>query len=216
MEEVSANQGRTVIFVSHNMGAIIKLCKKTILLQSGRRVLYSSSTKAVNKYLSYDKQTGDGLFVRNNFSPAEDLIKSAELLNSKTKRVNSFRYDESLYIKLKTNPKIKHKFGVELRIKNSRQELIAYASSWISDKKREGYYQPGQTVIVCLPKIKFTQDTYTIDFICRIPYVQHVDNWWDYVNFTVTSCRPDTSPIPIKLTDNLGSLIISDATFNSK
>jgi lipopolysaccharide transport system ATP-binding protein len=36
MEEVSRNEGRTVLFVSHNMGTIKRLCKTGILLKSGQ------------------------------------------------------------------------------------------------------------------------------------------------------------------------------------
>jgi lipopolysaccharide transport system ATP-binding protein len=36
MEQVAANNGRTVLFVSHNAGAISALCSKGILLRSGR------------------------------------------------------------------------------------------------------------------------------------------------------------------------------------
>ena len=35
MDEVSRNQGRTVLFVSHNMEAILKLCTRAIFLESG-------------------------------------------------------------------------------------------------------------------------------------------------------------------------------------
>ncbi len=36
MEEISRNEGRTVLFVSHNMGTIKRLCKTGILLKSGQ------------------------------------------------------------------------------------------------------------------------------------------------------------------------------------
>ena len=36
MQEVSSEQGRTVLFVSHNMAAITKLCNKGILLNQGK------------------------------------------------------------------------------------------------------------------------------------------------------------------------------------
>jgi len=216
MDEVSKKYGRTVIFVSHNMGAIINLCKKSILLKNGKLVLYSNSDEIINKYLSYDKQSGDGFFIRNNLNLTKDLIISAELLNNKMKRVNSFQYNEDIYILLRTNPKLKQKFSVELRIKNSRQELIAYVSSWINNKNRECPYLPGQTIMIHLPKIKFVQDTYIIDIICRIPNVYHVDNWWNCINFTISNCHPNGSPISIKISEYLGSFILSDTICSLK
>lgn len=46
MNEVSRSQGRTVLFVSHNMDAVLKLCTRAILLESGR-VRSTGEAKAV-------------------------------------------------------------------------------------------------------------------------------------------------------------------------
>ena len=51
MKEVS-KQGRTVLFVSHNMQAIQGLCKNTILLENGEINDFGPTDKVVNKYLN--------------------------------------------------------------------------------------------------------------------------------------------------------------------
>lgn len=48
-----ANEGRTVIFVSHNMSAIIRLTTDTIVLEKGQVVMQAPSTEAVDYYLSH-------------------------------------------------------------------------------------------------------------------------------------------------------------------
>lgn len=50
MNEVSSNEGRTILFVSHNMGAIHSLCERGILIDSGQVVLDSSATKCIAEY----------------------------------------------------------------------------------------------------------------------------------------------------------------------
>jgi lipopolysaccharide transport system ATP-binding protein len=50
MEEVSG-QGRTVLFVSHNMQAVQKLCKTGILLKQGSIIANGGIDSVVNKYL---------------------------------------------------------------------------------------------------------------------------------------------------------------------
>lgn len=56
MEDVSST-GRTIIFVSHNMSAVKKLCKRGILLQQGQVVFDGSIQDAVDKYSQhYDVQ----------------------------------------------------------------------------------------------------------------------------------------------------------------
>jgi ABC-type polysaccharide/polyol phosphate transport system ATPase subunit len=51
MNDVSKNQGRTVLFVSHNMGAIQKLCGSALLLQNGTMVIKSKTEETINVYL---------------------------------------------------------------------------------------------------------------------------------------------------------------------
>jgi len=51
MEDVG-QQGRTVLFVSHNMPAITRLCERTILLDDGRVLEDGSSHRVVGVYLS--------------------------------------------------------------------------------------------------------------------------------------------------------------------
>ncbi|MEW5747137.1 MAG: Wzt carbohydrate-binding domain-containing protein, partial [Nitrospirota bacterium] len=51
MQDVS-KQGRTVLFVSHNMGAVIDLCPASIILHGGTIVDRGPSMKIVEKYLA--------------------------------------------------------------------------------------------------------------------------------------------------------------------
>ena len=54
MEDVS-QKGRTVLFVSHNMNAVNRLCNRSILLTNGQ-ISYSGNTSAaIGKYLDQDK-----------------------------------------------------------------------------------------------------------------------------------------------------------------
>ncbi|UCS91986.1 ABC transporter ATP-binding protein [Echinicola marina] len=52
MEDVSKNEGRTVLFVSHNMGAVRSLCNAGIVLQDGYLKFLGSSRSSLQYYLS--------------------------------------------------------------------------------------------------------------------------------------------------------------------
>lgn len=54
MGEVSTGEGRTVLFVSHNMGSIRELCTKSILLANGYISEYTSTSKVIEKYLKHN------------------------------------------------------------------------------------------------------------------------------------------------------------------
>jgi len=51
-----AREGRTVLFVSHNMGAMLELTQRCILLEDGQSVYDGPSDKVVQLYLSEEKE----------------------------------------------------------------------------------------------------------------------------------------------------------------
>jgi lipopolysaccharide transport system ATP-binding protein len=54
MKDVSDKEGRTVLFVSHNMQAVKQLCNNCIILRNGRLADIGDVTSTVNNYLSVD------------------------------------------------------------------------------------------------------------------------------------------------------------------
>jgi len=51
MEDVSRNEGRTVLFVSHNMKALTSLCKTGIYLKGGKLVAFDEINRTIDTYL---------------------------------------------------------------------------------------------------------------------------------------------------------------------
>lgn len=52
MDEVTKGTGRTIIFVSHNMEAIKKLCTRSILLKNGQIVANGNTNDVIEQYLA--------------------------------------------------------------------------------------------------------------------------------------------------------------------
>ena len=57
MKDVSQGQGRTVLFVSHNMANIRQLCKTGVVLEKGSVLFSGTADEAVDLYLGDKKQT---------------------------------------------------------------------------------------------------------------------------------------------------------------
>jgi len=55
MDEVTKNQGRTILFVSHNMSSVRNLCNRGIYLENGKVVCDGEFEKVVEKYLVINK-----------------------------------------------------------------------------------------------------------------------------------------------------------------
>ena len=52
MQDVSRGQGRTVLFVSHNMGSIKALCRSGLLLENGATRYYGEISQTISEYLT--------------------------------------------------------------------------------------------------------------------------------------------------------------------
>jgi lipopolysaccharide transport system ATP-binding protein len=59
MKNVSENDGRTVLFVSHNMPALINLCTNAIVLKNGCKVFAGGTEECIDFYLNNTKWKAD-------------------------------------------------------------------------------------------------------------------------------------------------------------
>ncbi|HPG55836.1 MAG TPA: polysaccharide ABC transporter ATP-binding protein [Candidatus Enterocola sp.] len=57
MQEISKREGRTVLFVSHNMSAIRNLCKSGVVLENGYVSFSGTAEESIAKYLSINQST---------------------------------------------------------------------------------------------------------------------------------------------------------------
>jgi lipopolysaccharide transport system ATP-binding protein len=55
MEDVSRNDGRTILFVSHNMAAVSNLCTKSIFMRNGTLHSTGPTDQIIDEYISYGK-----------------------------------------------------------------------------------------------------------------------------------------------------------------
>ena len=60
MEDVSKNEGRTVLFVSHNMNVIRAICSSAMLLSEGSIVAAGQTNEVVEKYFDYNGNNSNG------------------------------------------------------------------------------------------------------------------------------------------------------------
>lgn len=101
MEDVSKKEGRTVLFVSHNLTAIRQLCTRTILLSSGNILVDRSTQETLNAYTSMspvDRNNGNltNPMLRSSKSNPNSLIKWTyiRLLNSLGESARDVFYHE--------------------------------------------------------------------------------------------------------------------------
>jgi len=97
MDEVSHREGRTVLFVSHNMAAIRSLCGRALLLQSGRMSFLGETDTAIEQYLRGKRVNGSDFY-------SDEIINKLEILNIRGERSISFGAGESITISAILSP----------------------------------------------------------------------------------------------------------------
>ena len=98
MESV-ANEGRTILFVSHNMGAISELCTRAILLDRGRKVADGSVSEIVNQY-SRISSSGAQYSCDSTSIVRESTITGVRLLGDADQDTGVFDLGQSITVEI--------------------------------------------------------------------------------------------------------------------
>ena len=88
MNDVAHSEGRTVLFVSHNMAAVKNLCTRGVVLQNGTLVYDGGTEDAVNYYLQNNSHLEHGLIT-------DHIDQLASYVTVKKLEINGTPYTES-------------------------------------------------------------------------------------------------------------------------
>ena len=95
MQSVSTEDGRTVLFVSHNMSSVTQLCNRGVVLDGGRLIFDGNVHDAVNRYLGENSSLT--LFEGIDGDENSLSLRSARVYQSDTSGP-AFRLSQPLYI----------------------------------------------------------------------------------------------------------------------
>ena len=97
-----ASQGRTILFVSHDMSAISRLCGRGLFLERGFVQSYGAATDAVSRYLATGVQQDSAFVDLKNFTDRSGdgtaRIMEAELRNANGVRSSAFQVGDTIQI----------------------------------------------------------------------------------------------------------------------
>src|SRR5450432_769328 len=96
MEDVSKNQGRTVLFVSHQMGTIAQLCDKSILLKKGKIISIGQTNKVIENYINSQSNTTEGNKFLGGTSGQDFYFKEVYSINAEGQTKQDFGFDEEI------------------------------------------------------------------------------------------------------------------------
>lgn len=124
MKDVSNKEGRTVLFVSHNMSSISELCSRSILLERGNIILDDFTQNTIKKYLYSDSKTNTSVIENRERSGTQIAkfasLKLTNLLGEQIYHVN----DEPINIHLSIYSTVEDLFDIGLSLHNSIGDII--------------------------------------------------------------------------------------------
>jgi lipopolysaccharide transport system ATP-binding protein len=156
MEDVSTREGRTVLFVSHNMGAIHTLTQKCIYLDKGRLLHYCDTATAVDRYLANALASPEGETLNLNQYRPDHILKGLKLdlivkysdvwVEREHKKATTFGMGEpiSVFLEFEARTKIEGAC-LSFSILNSESQIVVVMFSL--DKEFYVDIMPGRHVI---------------------------------------------------------------------
>ena len=193
MEDVSKGQGRTVLFVSHNMAAIKKLCNKGMLLEGGRKVVEGEITTVTNKYINRTS-------TQDSFTPFR--IKEIGVLVTKisiNKEVNGLIVPcKPLQIDIEMEAERgTSNLGIELIISNEDTIDPIFVTNTKTRKSMDIKIKEGITTASCfIESFNLCSGRYSLGLGVDIPFVQFYYYNKDVLTFDVSEVMLESSLVP--------------------
>ncbi len=197
MSKVS-QEGRTILFVSHNLGAINRICSKSIVIKNGEVAFTGSSEDGVAYYLDQAKNDTLGIgdeydgsapivFPENQDSPAQ--IRQLSLYGKSGHGGNVFQFNEEIALHIDLSVKIMKKdYYVLFSIRDLYDNIIyvsadndLHDSPLCSEKPGDYHYK------VLLPDSLLKPGYYsiTVSFTQKNKIGGPIDRHDSVLNFTI-------------------------------
>ncbi|MFD0749281.1 ABC transporter ATP-binding protein [Mucilaginibacter calamicampi] len=143
MNEISKNEGRTVLLVSHNMGSILGLCTRCLLLNQGSIELSGDPQLVVQRYY----QQGREVKLQQLKSNADIYLKEVFSCDARDQPTTSFSHAEEIGLSMLVG--VNHfdpiqNIGIALLTKDKRRVFTV-------NRSLKEFYTPGEKEV----RVKF-------------------------------------------------------------
>ena len=188
MQDVSRGEGRTVLFVSHNMGAVKSLCKKGLLLENGKIKDQGDADTIVANYIRGDSRSPSHKVWDDNIEYSKDGF---ELLEIGVKRKDG-KYGEAMPMDEDIELVIRYrltrdfeKMWLTMHYKNEFGATIfsSSAGNQVSKTKTRGEYLQTCTI----PKNSLNWGNFSITLLAFHDNAENLCNAHDIVSFSIAT-----------------------------
>lgn len=204
MNDLATGEGRTVLFVSHNMNQVKNLCSKGLVLEKGRVVEENSINVAIGRYLTGTVGMSESSEKKFEIDESKDFqLMSVKVVDKNNNRLETFETQEENKIQIEcvVRNKIPGLCGYFQIINSNRQPIICFDTSEVLSSFSE--LEIGtHTYDIIIPKGILAPDQYSF-------YANFTSNY-SVSNFNVDSpldcCTFQIVDSLTKRSNNRGSL----------
>ena len=162
MQDVSRGEGRTVLFVSHNMGAVKNLCKRGIVLDQGKVVFDGGAEEAVGFYTNSNHQKSSKKIV-DNIEWEKSFINIESIKINGSEEPQTIIEETQPYLSIEVSGTLTEPIvcGVCLKFKNEQDVTLATFAE-------HGY--KGAHISLAIGKFSIEQKISLPRYLCRGEY----------------------------------------------
>jgi lipopolysaccharide transport system ATP-binding protein len=214
MRDVASGDGRTVLFVSHNMGALSQLCDDGVLLESGRVTMTGPVETVIKSYMK--SGVGDNVAVAEfEDAPAKDgQFLSVEILHADGGHASDFTCDEPIHLRFRYRVRrpVTESY-LTFYLQNQEGTRVLYSDIRDTDPETPERLGAGvHTFNITIPPRLLGANTYLLTVGSAGKYVGVIDHHHDCCEFTLRDLavqdqsRPGVLGIQLPWNQETGSL----------
>ncbi len=208
MQEIR-DDGRTVLFVSHDLTSVRQLCTRALMLNGGRVVDEGTPADITRRYERMYQEGGENMsgVADRNHPPRDYHLRRVELRNAAGAATGHFEAGDMMDIHLWSSGRApENSYTAEFRLRNDDGRVVSFGSA---NPVRDRYYLAEQQHFVCrLGPLPLTEGAYVFTFAVRVWNKEHWDIWERAVGFQITSSDLFKTGYSIK-SEHGGDLVIN-------
>jgi lipopolysaccharide transport system ATP-binding protein len=178
MDEVSRRQGRTVLFVSHNMAAISSLCTTAIWIDNGLMHDRGPARELTSRYLAHSQRNAARV-VKLGALPRPGGVSDARLRIEELEWISHWPLRQGDPAKARLTLLVREPISdvaVGILFRNLEGSQVLECCSDLIEKERRRLSSPGRhSVTLEIKHFPLAPDTYTLDIGCRSGDVYALD-----------------------------------------
>jgi lipopolysaccharide transport system ATP-binding protein len=183
------DEGRTVLFVSHDLTSVRQLCNRAVMLLGGRVDQDGAPDDVTRRYEQMNQDpaiAAAGAADRIN-PPPHYHLRRVELRNACGAITRSFDAGDIMEIHLWSSGRAPaDSFTAEFKLLNDSDELISFGCA---NPVRDTYFHASQQHFICrLGPLPLTEGEYSLSFTVRVWNQARWDFWEKAIGFAIQRC----------------------------